>query len=80
MGDGNPYGVAVVPRTAGDLVAGDVLTCAGARRQAQGPGLSGLNCCWLVVRARGWWCGSCARGRPALLRSAALGLAPGPAT
>jgi hypothetical protein len=29
------------------------LTCAGAPRQAQGPGLSGLNCGWLVVRVRG---------------------------
>ena len=57
-----------------------LLTCAGSPRQAQGPGLSGLDCGWQVVRARGWWCGLCARGRPALLRSATLGLAPGPAT
>jgi len=43
--------------------------------------------CWVellrawVARARGWWgSDSCARGRPALLRSTTLGLAPGPAT
>jgi len=36
--------------------------------------------CALVVRAHGCWEGCCARGRPALLRSATLGLAPGPAT
>ena len=35
----------------------------------------------LVVRAHGWRdADCCARGRPALLRSATLGLAPGPAT
>jgi hypothetical protein len=47
-----------------------------------GSGLSGLVLLgggW-AGRWRGCWCGLCARGRPALLRSATLGLAPGPAT
>ena len=59
-----------------------LLTCAGIPRQAQGSGVIGvelLGGC-RVGRVRGWWCGCCARGRPALLRSATLGLAPGPAT
>ena len=62
----------------GDLI----LTCAGTARQARGPGVVGIELLRArVVRAHGWRDGlSCARGRPALLRSATLGLAPGPAT
>src|SRR5215211_597616 len=56
-----------------------LLTCAGIPRQAQGPGLSGLNCGGLATRVCGWWCGWCARGRPALLRSTTR-VGSGPAT
>jgi len=45
-----------------------------------GSGLLGLNCRSAGgVRARGCWCGSCARGRPALLRSTTR-VGSGPAT
>src|SRR3954452_9146856 len=47
-----------------------LLICAGPRRQARGLGFDRLGPLAAAVRARGWWYGSCARGRPALSRSA----------
>ena len=41
-----------------------------APASSAGSGIDGLDRWAAAVRARGWWCGSCARGRPALSRSA----------
>ena len=56
-----------------------LLICAWPRGQVRGC-VDGRAAGWLVVGVRGWWGRLCARGRPALSRSAILGVGFGSAT